>query len=173
MKSAILSFVFLMAISGMSHLYAQQLYTWTDENGVTHITDQPPPPRVKVEDVLKYKEKTPQEQAAIDRKMEQLRQSIEQQDKIDAARRAEVAAREAEKQAEEAVENAQEQTQENQEYIRKLSNRKWKRRKFRKRIERIKTETEATQAEAQTEARQAEEAAKKARAAAAEAQKTQ
>ncbi len=170
MKFTILSIVFLIAISAAPHLYAQQIYTWTDENGVMHITDQPPPQQVIVEDVTKYKEKTPQEQDAIEREIEKLRQSNERQDKIDVAQRAEVAARQAEKQAQEAVENAREETQENQEYVRRLSNRSWKRRKFRKRIERIKIETEATQAEAQAEVEQAEGAAQKAREAAAATQ---
>jgi len=172
-KFTILTIVCLMAISAAPHLYAQQIYTWTDENGVTHITDQPPPQQTTVENVIKYKEKTPQEQAAIDLEIEKLRQSNERQDKIDAAQRAEVAARKAEKQAQEAVEDAREETQENQEYVRKLSNRKWKRKKFRTRIERIRIETEATQAEAEAEVEQAEKAAKKAREAAAAAQKTQ
>ena len=161
-----------MAISGAPHLYAQRIYTWTDENGVTHLTDQAPPKNARVEDVIKYKEKTPQEQAAIERKIEKLRQSNERQDKIDAAQRAEVAAREAKKRAARAVENAREETQENQDYVRQLCNRKWKRKKFRKRIERIKIETEATQAEAEAEVRQAEAAAQKAKDAAAETSET-
>ena len=162
-----------MAISGISHLYAQQIYTWTDENGVTHITDQAPPKKAGVADVINYKEKTPQEQAAIERKIEQLHKNNKRQDKIDAAQRAEVKAREAEKQAQEAMENARKETQDNQEYVRKLSNRRWKRKKFRKRIERIKIETEATQAEAGAVAQQAEKAAQQAKQAAAEAREMQ
>jgi len=169
----ILTVVCLIAISGAPPLYAQRIYTWTDENGVTHFTDQAPPTNARVEDVFKYREKTPQEQAVIERKIEKLRQSNQRQDKIDAARRAEVAAREAENRAAKAVENAREETQENQDYVRQLSNRKWKRKQFRKRIERIKMETEATQAEAEAEVRQAEAAAQKAKDAAAEASETQ
>ena len=162
-----------MALSGAPHLYAQRIYTWTDENGVTHFTDQAPPENTRVEDVFTYKEKTPQEQTAIERKIEKLRQSNERQDKIDAAQRAKVAAREAEERAARAVENARQETQENQDYVRQLSNRKWKRKQFRKRIERIKIETEATQAKAEAEVRQAEAAAQKAKEAAAEASETQ
>ncbi len=61
----------MMAILGASHLNAQQIYTWTDENGITHITDQAPPKKARVQDVIKYKEKTPQEQEAIERKIEE------------------------------------------------------------------------------------------------------
>lgn len=162
-----------MALAGASRLYAQQIYIWTDENGLTHITDQPPPAKAKAESVIKYKEKPPQEQAAIEREAQQLLQSNQRQDKIDAARRAQAAAREAEKRAQEALEKAREETQKNQEYVRRLSNRSWKRRQFRKRIERIKAETEAAQAEAEAEVQRAQEAAQKAKQAAAAADKTQ
>jgi hypothetical protein len=172
-KFATLTIVCLITLSAAPHLDAQKIYTWTDENGLTHITDQPPPDQARVQDVIKYKEKTPQEQAAIEREMESLRRSNERQDNIDAAQRAKAAAREAEKQAQEAVDKARKEAQENQEYVRRLSNRSWKRRQFRKRIERIKVETEATQAEAAAEVQRAEEAAQKARQAAAAANKTQ
>ncbi len=172
-KFTIITIGCLMAISGVGHLYAQQIYTWIDENGVVHITDQAPPKNARVADVIKYKEKTAQEQDAIERQIEKQRKRNERQDKIDAAQRAAVEAREAEKRAQEAVAGARQETLENQEYVKKLSNRRWKRRKFRKRIERLKIETEATQAEAEAVVQQAEEAAQKARDAAAAARKTQ
>ena len=56
------------------------------------------------------------------------------------------------------MENARRETRDNQEYVRKLSTRKLKRKIFRKRIERIKIETEATQAEAEAAVRRAEAA---------------
>ncbi len=127
MKIIITALALVMAISGASSLGAQKLYTWTDEQGVTHITDEPPPQNTRVEDVIQYKEKTPQEQGAIEREIEKLRKSNERQDKIDAAQRAAVEARAAEKQAKEAVENARQETRDNQKYVRKLSNRRWKR----------------------------------------------
>ena len=173
MKFFSLTVAFLITISCATHLNAQQIYTWNDENGVTHITDQPPPKKATVEEVLKYKEKSPQEQAAIERKIEQQRHSNERQDKIDAAQRAEVKARETEKRSKEAMAKAQEETQHNLEYIKRLSNRRWKRKKFRKRIERIQIETEASQAEAEAVVQQAEEAVKKAQQAAAEARESQ
>ena len=172
-KSLGLIVAFSIVFSSSYLIEAQQIYTWTDENGVTHITDQAPPKEARVEDVIQYKEKTPQELAEIERKIDALRKNNERQEKIDAAQRAEVAAREAEKQAREAMEKAREETEINQEYVRKLSTRKWKRRKFKKRIERIRIETEATQAEAEAAVKRAEEAAKKAQEAAAEARETE
>ena len=78
----------------------------------------------------------------------------------------------AEKRAEEVAQKTREETLGNQEYVRNLSNRRWKRRKFKKRIERIKIETEASQAQAEAMMRQAEEAAQRAREAAAAAGET-
>ena len=167
MKFFNLTAILLVAGLGVSRLNAQQIYTWTDENGVTHLTDQAPPEKARVDDIFKYKEKTPQEEDEIERKIEKLRESNERQDEIDAAQRAAVKARKAEKRAEEAAQKAREETLENEEYVRHLSNRGWKRRKFKKRIERIKTETEASQAQAEAMIRQAEEAAQRAREAAA------
>ncbi len=172
MKFFSLTVIFLVASLGFSRLNAQQIYTWTDENGVMHLTDQAPPQKARVDDIIKYKEKSPQEEDAIERKIEKLRESNERQDERDAAQRAAVEARKAEKRAEEAARKAREETLENQEYIRNLSNRRWKRRKFKKRIERIKIETEASQAQAEAMIRQAEEAAQKAREAAAAAEET-
>jgi hypothetical protein len=172
-KLAGLAFVLLLAILGVSHLNAQNIYTWTDAKGVTHITDQPPPQNATVEDVVKFKEKSPQELEAIEHRKEQLRKWNERQDKIEAARRAEAEARQADRRAEEAMQRAQDEYEYNQDYVRALGNRRWKRRKFRKRIEGLKLETEATQAEAQAAAQQAEEAAKKTRDAAAKARESQ
>jgi hypothetical protein len=172
-KLAGITIALLMAILAASQLNAQKLYTWTDEKGVTHITDQPPPQNATVEGVIKFKEKSPQELDAIERRKEQLRKWNERQDNIDAARRANAQAREADQRAQEAMKRAQDEYEYNQDYVRKLSNRRWKRKKFRKRIERLKLETEASQSEARAAAQQAEEAAEKAREAAAEARETQ
>lgn len=154
-------------------LNAQKLYTWTDENGVVHLADQPPPETDRVEnvEVIKYEEKTPQELEAIQHKKESLRRKLDREEQIEKARRAEIQAREAEERAQEAVQKAQEEYEYNKEYIRRLTNTRNKRRKFRKRADRLKAETEASQAEAKAALEQAEEAVQKARTAAEEAQK--
>lgn len=45
MKPSISVLALLLAFSGP--LAAQQVYTWTDANGVKHFSDAPPPPNVK------------------------------------------------------------------------------------------------------------------------------
>lgn len=158
-----LTTVFLLAILLATDPCAQQIYTWTDENGVTHLSDHAPPKNTNVKEVLNYKQKTPQEQAALEHRIEQERKSIQRQNQTDAAQRAELEARKAEKRAREAVEKAEEELRDNQKYVRKLSTRKWKRRKVRKKVERIAIETEASQAEAQSALKQAETAGLKAK----------
>ena len=154
-------------------LNAQKLYTWTDENGVVHLTDQPPPEKDRAEDVevTKYDEKTPQELEEIQHKKENLRRQFDREERIEKARQAEIQAREAEEKAQAAAQQAQEKYEYNNEYIRRLTSTRNKRKKFRKRVDRIQTETEASQAEAKTAVEQAEKAAQKARTAFEEAQK--
>ena len=163
----------LLTLLAALSLNAQKIYTWTDENGVVHLADQPPPEIDRVEDVevIKYEEKTPQEIEAIQHKKENLRRKFDREEQIEKARRAEIQAREAEERAQKTLQQAQEEYEYNNEYIRRLTSTKNKRKKFRKRVDRLKAETEASLAEAKAAVEQAEEATLKARTAAEEAQK--
>jgi hypothetical protein len=153
--------VFILA-SGAYDIGAQKLYTWTDAQGVTHITDDPPPRNASLENVTVYPAKNTQEIDAIERKKQQMRQDYKQFEEREASRRAEIEARQAQQQAQEAIQKVQQETEDNQEYIRRLSSTKQKRRQFRKKIERIKNETEAAQAEAKKAEEEADAAVKKA-----------
>jgi hypothetical protein len=163
----------LLTLLAAPSLNAQKIYTWTDENGVVHLADQPPPEKDRVEDVevLRYHEKTPQELEAIQHKKESLRRKLDREEQIEKAHQAEIQAREAEERAQKAVQQAQEEYEYNNDYIRRLTSTRNKRKKFRKRVDRIKTETEVSRAEAQAAVEQAQEAAQKARTAAKEARK--
>ena len=163
----------LLTLLTAINLNAQKLYTWTDENGIVHIADQPPPEKDRTEDVevLRYDEKTPQELETIQHKKENLRRQFDREERIEKARQAEIQAREAEEKAQAAAQQAQEEFESNNEYIRRLTSTRNKRKQFRKRVDRIKTETETSQAEAKAAIEQAEEAAQKARTAFEEAQK--
>ena len=163
----------LLTVLAALSLNAQTIYTWTDENGVVHLADQPPPETDRVPDVeaIKYEEKTPQEIEAIQHKKESLRRKLDKEDQIEKARRAEIQAKEAEKRAQAALQQAQEEYEYNNAYIRRLTFTTNKRQQLRKRVDRLKAETEASQAKAEAAVEQAEEAARKARLAAEEAQK--
>ena len=154
--------VLLFCIFTASLLGAQKVYTWTDENGVLHITDHPPPQRAQLEEVVTYKERTPEELNAIERRKNKLRRELDQDFQQVKTREAQLKAKQAEEEAQKTLEQAEEEYEENKAYIDKLSNRKWKRKKFRKKIDRIKKETEESYAEAKSAAERAEEAKKKA-----------
>jgi len=162
MKYLIATCMVIISLGIVSPSGAQKLYTWTDENGVLHITDQPPPKKARVEDVMTYKERTPEELEAIQRRKEQLRRQLDQDLQREKAREAQLNAQEAAEEAQEAKEQADKEYEENKAYIDRLSNRKWKRKQFRQKIDRLKKETEESYAEAESAAQRAEEARKKA-----------
>ncbi len=173
MKTIIPAVVFLIAMAGASDLSAQKLYTWTDAQGVVHITDGPPPQNAKVENITNYPARSQQEMDAVELQKQQLRDNYKQFEEREAARRAAIESQKAQQRAREAMLKVQEQTEYNQEYIRRLSSTKDKRKQFRKKIERIKNETAAAQAEAKAAEQEAEAAAQKAQQAAGEAGETQ
>ena len=173
MKPLFITVGLILTLLTTLSINAQKLYTWTDENGVLHIADQPPPETDRVEDVdvVKYHEKTPQELEAIQNEKESLRRKFEKEEQIEKARQAGIEAREAEERARDTARQALEEYEYNNEYIRRITSTRNKRKQFRKRVDRIKAETEASQAEAKAAAEMAEEAARKARLTAEEAQK--
>jgi hypothetical protein len=172
MKPFLISISLLLTLSAGISLSAQKLYTWTDDNGVLHLSDQPPPEKDTVEnvEVTRYNEKTPQELEAIQNEKEALRRKFDKEEQMDKARQAKIQAKEAEERARKTVQQALEEYEYNNEYIRNLTSTRNKRKQFRKRVERLKAETEASRAEAEAAVEEAEKAAQKARTAAQEAQ---
>ena len=172
MKPLIITVGLLLTLLAGISLSAQRIYTWTDKNGVVNISDQPPPESGRVEDieVIEYEKKTPQEIKAIQKQKEELRRKFDKERQLEKARQAEIKAGNAEEWAREAVKQAEEEFEYNNEYIRRLSSTKDKRKQFRKRIDRIKAETEAFWVEAQAAVEQAAKAAQEAHTAAEEAQ---
>jgi len=61
-----MKFLIMLAIVGVvifnwcSKGYADRLYTWEDDKGVTHITKEPPPQKTKMIDTMDYKVKPAQ-----------------------------------------------------------------------------------------------------------------
>ena len=162
MRYIIAGFILIFCFFAASITGAQKLYTWTDENGNLHITQDPPPKSAKVEDVVKYRERSPEEEAARQRRNEEFRKGLKREKQREETRDARQEADKAEKEAQRLRDQAQKEYDYNKEYIDKLSNRKWKRKKFRKRIDRLKKETEQSFAEAEAASKRAEEAKAKA-----------
>ena len=68
---------FALIVFGVPNSTAE-VYTWTDENGNLHISEEPPPKNARVEDVVNYKERTPEEEAARQRRKEEFRRKLEE-----------------------------------------------------------------------------------------------
>ena len=72
-KNVLCIMVVVAAMAGMPiQGFADRLYTWTDDKGVSHITKTPPPSGAKNKDVVEYSHRTHEEQkaTAIGRKKE-------------------------------------------------------------------------------------------------------
>jgi hypothetical protein len=153
----------LLTLMAALNLNAQKLYTWTDGNGVLHITEHPPPEVKGVEDieVIRYKEKSPEEIEAIERKKEILRRMLDEEERIEKTRRAVIEAEKAKEQAQKSLRQAREKYENDQEYIRRLTSTKNKRKKFRERVHHLKMEAEAALSEAEEAVVQADEAVRK------------
>jgi len=68
MKSCSLAFLSILALISLSCpslLNAAEMYSWTDEEGVTHLSDKPPPEGVKVDKSIKYDPLTGEEKQRI------------------------------------------------------------------------------------------------------------
>ena len=153
---------------------AGKVYTWTDKDGIMHITDQPPPPAAKVVDVIPYQEqtpahaeektsadsqqKTPDDYQDVDRRRQDLREQIIRDDQRRDAEAARRRAREAEKRAQEAVERANRLSEYTKETVQNLPGPKYQYKALYGHTRQMIQEAEAAQAEA----KQAVEAAKRA-----------
>jgi hypothetical protein len=84
MINIIISFFIIINVSFYaSDLIAGKVYSWTDKNGVIHITNTPPPNGAEFKESVKYKDTTPQEMEDYHRKRKQDRERIETEKKIE------------------------------------------------------------------------------------------
>ena len=173
MKIVISLTAVLLTFFFISPAVAQQIYTWTDEKGVLHMTNEPPPQNVKVDKVTPYKERSPAEERQIERRHKQQQQANirrQQQDELEAVQ---LRARQAEEEAQEAIRKADDVYQQSLRTIEKYNNYKSRRKQFKKRIQKAKDEADAAQAEAKAAAERAKQAAEAAQIAKREARKDQ
>lgn len=144
--------VILVLCAATAYGAERNIYTWTDERGNLHVTDEPPPASAKVKEVETYQDQSADEAESIKR---ELRQREDQrrleglQDEVDQAQRL---AAEAEQKAKEATERAQELTREAQEYVRRFSNTPERRKQFKYKIQ-ARKEMALTAQDAALEAR--------------------
>ena len=140
---------------------AGKIYTWTDENGISHISEKPPPSNEKIQDVIEYTPRTADEDSQTHEQRQQfIEQSNVQADIDRAIRQAKTTRRradEARAKADQARAEADAAFQRSEEFKMKVSNtvRRWQVNK----ATRKKLEAEA--AEAYQKAQQAVQEADK------------
>lgn len=158
---AVLSVVLTATVSCL----AGRLYTWTDAQGVTHITETPPPPDARGQDVLEYRPRTDAELKAIEEEKKVFRKQMETKAGNQRAMNARRRAREADQQAAEA-EAAADAAQQRAEEFTKQASTNWRR------LQRNKPTILRLEAEAQAARQKAESARNSAQSAADQAVKT-
>ena len=146
---------------------AGRVYTWTDEKGVTHITETPPPPNAKDRDVIEYVPKTEKEEEAVREEQRQSRELEQRKQIVDETQDARRKADQARAKAVELKAVADQLFQQSEAFKTKTSNtiRRWQKNK----ATRLKLEQEA--AEAQKRAQAADEEARRLETRAQEAEK--
>jgi hypothetical protein len=92
--------LFILPILGLWVLdgYADRLYMWKENDGLTHISKNPPPPNAKSKNVIDYRPQTPQQDQDV---LQKAQTQTEEQETIEAAEKTE------ERPQAEATENAE------------------------------------------------------------------
>ena len=85
MWHAILLIVFIMFATAVP---ADEIYTWTDSKGVTHISRTPPPPNARHQEVIEYTPQTPSEIKSIRQEREALQNRYDEEAILQNARAA-------------------------------------------------------------------------------------
>jgi IgA-specific serine endopeptidase len=99
-----------------AELAADKVYTWTDENGKLHITQEPPPKKAKLKDTMDYQPQPAKADLESARRQEIGAEAERKKQKSDEVRKARVEAEKAKKAAEIARGKAEEATRMAKEY---------------------------------------------------------
>jgi hypothetical protein len=102
MRSLRYATLLIVVIMFAAAVPADELYTWTDSRGVTHISPTPPPPNVRHKEVIEYTPQTRSEIEAIRQKREALQDRYDKEAILQNARAARRDAVEARQRAAEA-----------------------------------------------------------------------
>ena len=113
----------------------RNIYTWTDERGNLHVTDEPPPDSATVKEVETYRDQSADEAESIEQELQQREERRREEGLQDEVAQAQRNAAEAEQNAEKAMERARELTREAQEYVRRFGNTSERRQQFKYKIQ--------------------------------------
>ena len=163
MKYLIIGAVIASFIMAFAELQSAEVYTWTDENGNLHITQDPPPKKAKLKETMTYQpqpaikvEETERRQKALDEAADEKLKSAELQ-------KARAEAAQTRKEAEIAAAKAEEAARMAKEYIETHNRNQYMRRAYKYQMEKAAADAKAAQERARLAEQRAIEAEKKAR----------
>ena len=162
MKYLFVGITFMVFFAAASGLMADKVYTWTDENGNLHITEQPPPKNARVKDVIQYKpeaEKTIQQQ---EQREDLTDKALEKKRRLQEARQARADAEKARQQAGAARVRAQETARRSEEFIKTHDTNQYMRIAFKYKIKKAAEDARLAEEQARLAEKKAAAAEKKA-----------
>jgi hypothetical protein len=142
---------------------AETIYRWTDENGIIHMTNMPPPEEVKIQEVMRFKKETAKEIREYQDLQEKKSKERLNQEKITDAQELKIKAQKAKQRAETAKVHAEEAIRRAQVGIEEYNTKAKKiRKKHRKKVGKLIEEAKEAEAQASKLIEEAQEAEKKA-----------
>jgi ribonuclease D len=162
MRSLRYATLLIVVIMFSAAVPAEELYTWTDSKGVTHISRTPPPPNARHQEVIEYTPQTPSEIDAIRQEREALQDRYDKEAILQNARAARREAEEARQRAEEAKAAADAAEKRAAEFKKKVGNTIRRQQLNRGTTLRLEAEASAARSEALNAAQNADLAEKRA-----------
>jgi hypothetical protein len=162
MRYFLIGIVIAGLFAATADLQADEVYTWTDENGNLHITQDPPPQKAKLKDTIIYQPQSAAEYLETKRRQKAADEAAVEKQKSDEILKARAKAEQARKDAETAAAKAEEAARMAKEYIETHNRNQYMRRVYQYQMEKAAEDAKAAQERAKVAEQKAIEAEKKA-----------
>jgi hypothetical protein len=163
MKYFLAGILIILSFVMTAELTADKVYTWTDENGNLHITQDPPPKKAKLKETMDYQPQPEKADLATERQQEIGDEATLKKQKSDEVRKARMEAEKAKKQAAIARANADEATRMAKEYIETQNRNQYEQQTYEYQMEKAVEEAKAAEEQARIAEEKAIQAEKKAK----------
>ena len=150
-------------LAASADLRAAEVYTWTDENGNLHITQDPPPKKATLKDTMTYQPQSAVKDLETERRQKAGDEAAAAKQNSDELLKARAEAEQARKEAEIAAAKAEEAARMAKEYIETHNRNQYMRRAYQFQMEKAAEDAKAAQERAKVAEERAIEAEKKAR----------
>jgi len=162
MKFLFIGVVIAGLFTASAELRAAEVYTWTDEDGNLHITQDPPPKKGKLKETMTYQPQSAAKDLEIERRQEAADEAAGGKQKSDELLKARAEAEQARKEAEIAAAKAEEAARMAKEYIETHNRNQYMRRVYQYQMEKAADDAKAAEERAKAAEQRAIEAEKKA-----------